>query len=76
LRAVDLNKKTAEVDVTDSFECLYNKDKSRKPGGQFVRGVIAGWFTQLVGEKVDAIETKCIAKGDSICTYHIQPFKT
>jgi len=36
-------------------------------------GYASGWCSAFVGFEVVAIEPTCIAKGDSICTFHIQP---
>ena len=36
-------------------------------------GYATGWCSAFIGFDVVAIEPTCIAKGDSICTFHIQP---
>ncbi len=36
-------------------------------------GYASGWCSAFIGFDVIAIEPTCIAKGDSICTFHIQP---
>ena len=39
----------------------------------FIRGSFAGGISVLFGEECDAIETKCIAKGDSYCEFYVKP---
>ena len=36
-------------------------------------GYASGWCSAFIGFEVVAIEPTCIARGDSICTFHIQP---
>ena len=58
--------------VEDSFECEL-AGKTNKPYSQLIRGALAGWFSEMVGKKCSAEETKCIAKGDPYCEFHIKP---
>lgn len=39
-------------------------------------GYASGWCSAFIGFDVIAIEPTCIAKGDPICTFHIQPPQT
>jgi len=34
---------------------------------------MAGWFSELVEQKVDVTETECVVKGDSICIFRVTP---
>lgn len=36
-------------------------------------GYASGWCSAFIGFDVVAIEPTCIARGDSVCTFHIQP---
>lgn len=36
-------------------------------------GYASGWCSAFIGFPVIAVEPTCIARGDSICTFHIQP---
>jgi predicted hydrocarbon binding protein len=76
LTAIDFERKTAEMHVRDSFECKRSSDPSGAPQSHFIRGLIAGWFSQLFETKIDVIETKCITKGDPDCVFQVQPLKT
>jgi len=58
--------------VEKSFECEL-AGKTNKPYSQFIRGALAGWFSEMTGKKCSAEETKCIAKGDPYCEFHIKP---
>ncbi|MCD6208986.1 MAG: hypothetical protein J7J67_02220 [Thermoproteales archaeon] len=63
----------ATVRVYDSFECSVFKGDNR-PRGAIIRGLIAGWLAGYWNANYDDIyvkETKCIAKGDPYCEYHI-----
>ncbi len=62
----------AIVIVEESFECEL-AGKRDKPYSQFIRGTLAGWFSELTNKKCSAEETKCIAKGDPYCEFHIKP---
>lgn len=39
-------------------------------------GYASGWCTAFIGFDVIATEPTCIAKGDSVCTFHIQPVQS
>lgn len=47
--------------------------KSEAPVCHFLRGYCAGISEILTGEKMDAEETKCLAKGDSYCEFVARP---
>jgi predicted hydrocarbon binding protein len=61
----------AQVRVYQSFECETGKG-SETPYGHFIRGILAGFFTEIFGEEAKAVETKCIATGDPYCEYMIK----
>jgi len=66
----DMDKSEAIVKVDKCFECEMLIG-SKEAEAHFVRGMFAGWFSQLFGKKVNVIETKCIAKGDEYCEFHV-----
>jgi predicted hydrocarbon binding protein len=76
LTAIDFERKAAEMHVRDSFECKRSSDPSGAPQSHFIRGLIAGWFSQLFETKMDVIETQCVAKGNPACVFQVQPFKS
>ena len=75
LKAVDLDSKTALVQVQDGFESADSRNMAITPQCHFMRGMMAGWFSRLFECKIDVIETQCIAKGNPACVYQVQPFK-
>ncbi len=46
--------------------------KKKKPVDTPVAGFIAGWLEEALGRKVDAKETKCVAKGDPYCEIEVK----
>jgi predicted hydrocarbon binding protein len=68
---LNVEKGEAQVRIYGSFECESGKD-SEAPYGQFIRGILAGFFTGIFGEEAKAVETKCIATGDPYCEYTIK----
>lgn len=71
LVSLDLDKIRAEIRARDNFECS-NFDKSTVPRSNFVRGHIAGWFSELVGSRVEVAEEYCVSKGDPFCYFVAQ----
>jgi len=69
----DLETKTVLLRVKHNFECDDYRGKSTIPRGNFVRGHLAGWFSQLFGARTEVSETKCVAKGDLFCEFEIHP---
>ena len=67
---VDEKAKKAIVKLYENFECDLGRG-GNKPFSQFYRGAIAGIFTAYFGEKMEAKETKCIAKGDPYCEFEV-----
>jgi len=64
----------AIIRVHNCFECELGIGTG-KPFSHLVRGMIAGVLTALLGVKMTAIETKCIAKGDPYCEFEVKPKK-
>lgn len=75
LKAIDLDTKTAEIHIKDGFESADSRNTSSAPQCHFIRGLLAGWFSQLFENKIDVIETQCEAKGDPNCVFQVQAFK-
>lgn len=46
---------------------------SPEPVCHTLTGYASGWCSGFIGFPVIAIEPTCVARGDSICTFHIQP---
>jgi predicted hydrocarbon binding protein len=73
LELADVNPahKTAKARLSDGFECVGLS--TGKPESHFISGHLAGAFSAYFGSDVKAVETKCIAKGDSHCEFDISP---
>ena len=73
MKVVDLYMELAKgkVIVYDSFECELFRGSDR-PRSNLVRGMIAGWATELFKRKVSVKEVKCIAKDDPYCEFVIE----
>lgn len=46
-----------------------------KPVDHFMRGQAIAMIEEIIGKKMQGIETKCIAKGDNFCEFVIRPEK-
>lgn len=64
-------KLEATIKIYQSSECELFKG-SNKCESHFIRGIIAGWISQLFKSKTEVIEEKCIAKGDPYCQFKIK----
>jgi predicted hydrocarbon binding protein len=60
---------SATIRLYDSFEC--SGRKSTKPHSYFIRGHMTGLINTLFQKKVNCIETKCAALGDSFCEFSL-----
>ncbi len=69
---IDFRGRRATVRIIDSFECMMHGD-SKRPSSHFIRGILAGWFSELFEEKVKAVEVKCIAQGHEYCEFRVLP---
>ncbi|RLI14146.1 MAG: hypothetical protein DRO43_04745 [Candidatus Hecatellales archaeon] len=54
------------------MECELGRNAG-KPFSHFIRGILAGFNSQILGVKMFARETKCIAKGDPYCEFEVTP---
>jgi predicted hydrocarbon binding protein len=73
IELLDINPthKTAKVKLVEAFECTGLS--TGKPESHFISGHLAGAFSAYFGSDVKAVETKCMAKGDSHCEFDISP---
>ncbi|MEM1558104.1 MAG: V4R domain-containing protein [Thermoproteota archaeon] len=65
------SKKTAVIRLFDNWECELFKG-SNESQNHFMRGILVGFFNGLFRIETEAIETKCIAKGDVFCEFVIR----
>lgn len=69
---VDFKNNSAKVKIYNSFECeLFKNEKRNKTASNFVRGMLAGWFTRFFNKEVKALEVKCVARGEPYCEIEI-----
>ena len=66
-----MEKGEVAIKVYDSSECELFKG-SKKCESHLIRGMLAGWFSQLFRKEVKVREVKCIAKGDSYCQFEVK----
>ena len=67
---IDMENDVITVKVLGLWECELQK-KRKKHSGNFVRGILAGFFKTLLGVEVVVKENKCIAAGDPYCEFEI-----
>lgn len=69
---INATKKTARVTIKDNIvpEALGKRDTAVCHD---VRGYLAAIFSSFFNEQMQAIETRCIAKGDPYCEFIIEP---
>ena len=70
LLTLNMDNATASVQVNNSFECTPFKGKNSTQS-DFIRGYLAGFFSEIFGERVDATESLCVARGSDRCLYEI-----
>jgi len=65
----ELEEGEVVIRVEDSYiaRCLY--ERSDRPVCNLIRGEIAGLMEEVMGLKMDAEETKCLAMGDEYCEF-------
>jgi predicted hydrocarbon binding protein len=68
-----LDKKTGETvfRVENAFSTLYGQ--SSKAVCCFLSGHFAGSMSCLYGAEFEAVETKCVSKGDEYCEFRVMP---
>lgn len=72
LKLFDPTNAKAIVQAVDNFECSPYAG-SGSFHSHFVRGHLAGLFSQVFNRRMEATETACVARGDSICEFKIEP---
>lgn len=70
IRAIDFDKASASVAISNCFEALENGG-SDEPNCMFTSGFLAGLFAEVLDKTVQARETKCISQGQPDCEFEI-----
>jgi len=65
-----VEEKESVIEAKDLFECI--GAVSDEPNSHLFRGILSGIFSELWGGKVEVVEEKCIAKGDSKCVFKVK----
>jgi predicted hydrocarbon binding protein len=73
LTNLDLNGMTASVTVLNGFE--YANGAGSPSTCDFVRGHLAGVFSEMFGKRTDVTETMCVARGHSHCQFDVSGVK-
>ena len=66
---IDLDNEIAVIRLEKNFECALSRDMK---GSQFIRGVIAGFFSGVFGSDCTVDERKCISRGDPYCEFLVR----
>jgi len=53
----------------ENFECRSFKGKGKSPRSHYLRGILAGFISYILGEKISLTEAKCLSKGDKYCEF-------
>jgi predicted hydrocarbon binding protein len=78
LTSLDLNRMTAIVTVLNGFECAHLEEAgSSSPAStcDFVRGHLAGVFSEMFGKRMDVTETLCASRGHGKCLFDVSGVK-
>lgn len=67
---IDMKKHSATIIVKDCFEAAAWRKKPYVVC-HWTRGYLAGYMSTVFGKPVEAVETKCMAKGDEHCQFKI-----
>ena len=73
LTGADFDRGVAVVQAFENFECMTHQGEGGEPYSQYVRGDLAGLFSEIFHRKVDAIETQCVVQGAPFCRFEIAP---
>jgi predicted hydrocarbon binding protein len=72
---VDIKKKRAIVIVNNSPVALKLEGKAKEPVDHFLRGILAGIFSDYFKTEVECVETKCTALNNNHCEFVIKEKK-
>lgn len=66
-----LREKTGELIIRIHDNAFAREQHTQMPSCFFVKGYLEGLVEKLTGKHVTSEETKCMAKGDAYCEFHI-----
>lgn len=76
VESIDMETCEFTVKIDHCIECEILEELKRPSGSYFIKGMIEGWFSELIGMDVVAYEEKCISRGDPYCQFKIKPRPT
>ncbi|RLE93657.1 MAG: hypothetical protein DRN04_06430 [Thermoprotei archaeon] len=65
----DEKKKRIRFRLYDSFECRPFRGKGEGPRSHYLRGILAGFLSHILSERISLTEVKCLCKGDEYCEF-------
>ena len=71
VRLINFKHPSATILVMDCFEAAAWRKKPYTVC-HWTRGYLAGYMSAVFGKSVEAVEIKCMAKGDEHCEFHIR----
>jgi len=69
--SIDFKCASATISVKDCFEAAAWRKKPYNVC-HWTRGYLAGYMSAVFGKSVEAVEVKCMAKGEEHCEFHIR----
>lgn len=79
MEVTDLSLKSARavIRMIRSIECEIARRRGvQEPSAHFMRGVLAGWFSEFFRRPIKARERMCLAQGRSCCIIEVGPGDT
>ena len=70
--SLDMENEIAVIRLEKNFECAKARGKE---GSQFIRGVIAGFFSGMFSSECSVDERKCVSRGDPYCEFLVRVVK-
>lgn len=73
LTRLELEKNSVSLRVYENFECLKHQGSGASPQSHFFRGNLAGFLAGVLGKRMSAVETACLAQGKEYCEFVVSP---
>jgi predicted hydrocarbon binding protein len=70
--SIDEKRLVGKIRVQRCFEALLRGHREEK-SCHWTRGFVAGFLSEVFGKSVEAIELKCLATGDEMCEFEVNP---
>lgn len=70
---LEMEAKRAIIVVENSPFATALKGKTALPTDEFLRGLLAGVFSKILGEDIDCVESECAAQNHEKCKFILKP---